>query len=95
MIIPGGAEWVGPFECTLTEGLTDQFKWDIFLDCWLQVGRKVGQILGATTCDGIAGIHFQMIAPLGRVGLLPRLSRSSQSTTRIPRRCHSGNTLLM
>ena len=40
---------------------------------WIAAGRKVGQILEATTRDDIAGIHFQMIAPLGRVGLLLRL----------------------
>ena len=46
MIIPGGAEWVGPFECTLTEGLTDQFKWELF---WIAGGRKFGQIFEATS----------------------------------------------
>ena len=40
MIIPGGAEWVGPFECTLTESLTDQFKWDLFLDYCRSEGKS-------------------------------------------------------
>ena len=35
-----GAEWVGPFECTLTERLTDQFKWDLF---WIAGCRSEGK----------------------------------------------------
>ena len=44
----------------------------IFLDSGLD-GKKVGQILVAMRASergGIAGIHFQMIAPLNKVTLL-------------------------